>query len=273
MPDPKQLPYLIRLLDDDSHAVRESVLHELALFGPSLEQEIARLPAAPDAAQMQVLRGLLAQHAKTRLLDAWPTLFQLNDDKKKLEAALTLLAEFQHGQYYPSNLSSLLDALSMEYTASAAKRDPRNLSHFLFDLKQLRGAKTDYYDPSNSNLVSVIEQKRGIPISLACIYILVGNRLGLVIEGCNFPGHFLALAEGKGDTFIVDCFNAGRFLDEHDLAELHVRKEEMMQLKCDSPAIIARVLRNLIHAYDQQNDNANAQLMAELLRILEKERS
>ncbi len=52
----------------------------------------------------------------------------------------------------------------------------------------LGGTETmDYGDPQNSNLVHVITRRAGLPISLACVYILVGQRMGLAIEGCNFP--------------------------------------------------------------------------------------
>ena len=62
MPDPAQLPYLLRLLDDDDEPVRQSVAAALAAFGPSLTRELARVAPPPDEAQMRLIRELLGVH-------------------------------------------------------------------------------------------------------------------------------------------------------------------------------------------------------------------
>ena len=61
VPDPSQLPHLLRLLDDDSSVVRVSVAEALRAFGPSLTQELAHLTEPPDAAQVQKIRDLLSE--------------------------------------------------------------------------------------------------------------------------------------------------------------------------------------------------------------------
>ena len=59
MSDPKQLPHLLRLLDDESAAVQQAVARALEAFGPSLDQELARLTPPPDEAQVQRIQQLL----------------------------------------------------------------------------------------------------------------------------------------------------------------------------------------------------------------------
>ena len=59
MPDPKTLPYLLKLLDDDSQVVKEAVLKELAAFGPALEEELSHLPEPLDAKQKELLQRLI----------------------------------------------------------------------------------------------------------------------------------------------------------------------------------------------------------------------
>jgi len=273
MTDPKQLPYLLRLLDDESPFVRETVLAELDAFGPSLEDELARLAIPPSADQQRVIRGLLENHNRAWLKEAWPGWFSLHDDKKKLESGLSLLAEFQLGRHYPVRLATLLTQLAQEFNARHGSGGARELSGFLFQTKGLSGNRSDYYNPMNSNLVYVIEQKHGIPISLACVYILIGHRLGLDIEGCNVPGHFLARAYLSGRKVVVDCFNGGMFLNESDLTRLNntvpVTMDDITSLECGATTIIARVLRNLVNAYHLASDEANKKLMAELLHMLE----
>lgn len=63
MPDATQIPYLLRLIDDESEGVRNAVARALAAFGPSLEEELVRLPEPPSEQQMQAIRDLLKGHS------------------------------------------------------------------------------------------------------------------------------------------------------------------------------------------------------------------
>ncbi|HLA68444.1 MAG TPA: transglutaminase-like domain-containing protein [Bacteroidota bacterium] len=275
VPDPKQLPHLLKLLDDDSPVVQETIVKELLAFGPSLQRELARLKITLSKDQQQLITRLLDEHNQKWLRDLWPTLRDIEDDKEMLESALGWIAEFQHGRAYPGKLTELLDKLSEEFESANRKQDALTLAHFLFTKKQLRGTEADYYNPLNSNLVYVIEQKRGIPISLAAIYILVAARLGFDVEGINLPGHFLARASVGKQNYIVDCFKGGRCLDVNDLITLNngalLPLSDLLQLECDATAIVARTLRNLVHAYEQEQSTSNASFMKELLVIVEEE--
>ena len=64
MTDPEQIPHLLKLLDDESVTVREAVAEALAAFGPSLEQQLARLPNPPDAVQRRQIQDLLRDHRR-----------------------------------------------------------------------------------------------------------------------------------------------------------------------------------------------------------------
>ncbi len=276
MPDPKQLPHLVKLLDDDSDIVRDTVLQQLESFGPTLRRELARQRVTLSSDQENLMSGLLDEHRRERLKNAWPQWKIFENDKQRLEAGLSLLAEFLSNFFVQKSLTALLDQLTMEFGQSHRKRDPLTLSRFLFHEKKLEGAsQSEYYDPQNSNLLYVIQEKQGIPISLACIFILIGYRLGLNIEGCNLPGHFLATAEHNGAKVLVDCFHGGRFIDDKDLAGLNiavpVTMADLIKLECNADTIVARMLRNLAHSYKQLNETANMQLMTDLLKTFPEE--
>ena len=89
--------------------------------------------------------------------------------------------------------------------ASAAPGDVighlQHLGQFLFDSEGFTGNLSDYDDPRNSFLNDVLARRTGIPITLSIIYIHVGRRVGLWLEGVNFPGHFLVRCKGMlGDA-------------------------------------------------------------------------
>ena len=161
-----------------------------------------------------------------------------------------------------------------EYRGEFAEPDAHQLAGFLFQAKKFKGNSVDYYNPQNSNLYFVITEGLGIPISLACVYILVGARLGLKIEGCAIPGHFLARIEPEGKKVLVDCFYGGRLMDLQDALELGTAsKEEIeagMKVKADSAAIIRRILNNLIRSYQLNEQTDNRRLMMDLLKMLDK---
>lgn len=269
MPDPKQLPHLLKLLDDESPVVKESVMKELSEFGPSLQRELSKLKITLSKDQQQLIANLLDEYNRKWLREAWPSLREISDKKKKLETALGWIAEFQYGRGYPTKLTPLLDKLADDFEATIKKKDALTLAQFLFTKRQLRGAESDYHNPLNSNLVYVIEQKRGIPLSLASIFLLVGNRLDFDIEGINLPGHFLARAAVGKQNYIVDCFKGGRCLDVNDLVTLNngalIPLSDLLQFECDGSAIIVRTLRNLVNAYEQEQNPANVAFMKSLL--------
>ncbi len=266
MPNPTQLKHLIALLEDES--LRPSVMKELAAFGSSLEQEIKKQKIVVSAEETLLLRPLLDAEYRAWLRKEWNSCLRIREDKVRLEHAHVLLAQFQCGRLYPAQLSATLDELADEYESLYNSHDALDLAEFLFRRFSLTGVQQEeYYNPLNSNLLYVIEQRKGIPISLACVYVLVGFRLGLSIEGCNVPGHFLAVASPQRQPVLVDCYNGGMVIDAEALkaSGASMTFDDILQLQCNSYVIIARVLRNLASAYERANQKENAAAMIELL--------
>jgi regulator of sirC expression with transglutaminase-like and TPR domain len=101
---------------------------------------------------------------------------------------------------------------------------------------------------------------------------LVGHRLGMAIDGCNFPGHFLALTFERGDPLIIDCYHGGLLINDSLLARyldpVTVTVRDLVNLRSDVRSIVGRVLRNLINAYRAAGDQDDLELMMELLSML-----
>ena len=131
-----------------------------------------------------------------------------------------------------------------------------SLNHYLFDELGFRGNAADYYDPRNSYLNDVIERRLGIPISLSVLYIDVGRRLGLPLEGVSFPSHFLVKCILRTGVLVLDPYAKGTSLSAEALRR---RLDEGEQTAAESDAallktalrtatvaeILARMLRNL----------------------------
>src|SRR5712692_6814053 len=89
----------------------------------------------------------------------------------------------------------------------------------LFDQERFRGNQKEYYNPCNSFLNDVLERHTGIPITLSLIYIEIGKRLGVQIEGIGLPFHFVVRCRLPDGYVYIDPFEKGRFLTEEDCRE------------------------------------------------------
>ncbi|HTY60025.1 MAG TPA: transglutaminase-like domain-containing protein [Bacteroidota bacterium] len=262
-PDPGQLPYLLRLLDDDSPDVRGVVMSQFAAFGDSLEDLLRNVALPEHPGQRRLIQSLLREGRRRRLSAGWAGLGAVEGDKARLEAGQELISRFLRTDASAGILPAALDELAREFRGGLYEQDALALSEFLFQIKGLAGAREAYYSPGNSDLLQVITKREGLPISLVCIYMLVAHRLGMSVEGCNLPGHFLALALHGGRKFVVDCYSGGIVLLDSDLARLSsaapVMTTDLTALECDARVILARVLRNLGAAFRRCEDEQAAQ--------------
>ena len=94
----------------------------------------------------------------------------------------------------------------------------RLLNNFFYQELGFAGNLNDYYNPDNSYLHKVLESRRGIPISLAVIYMELAQQIGLDVKGISFPGHFLMKLSVKNGDIILDPFN-GASLSREDIEE------------------------------------------------------
>ncbi len=94
----------------------------------------------------------------------------------------------------------------------------RLLNNFFYQELGFAGNLNDYYNPDNSYLHKVLASRRGIPISLAVIYMELAQQIGLDVKGISFPGHFLMKLSVKHGDIILDPFN-GASLSREDLEE------------------------------------------------------
>jgi regulator of sirC expression with transglutaminase-like and TPR domain len=97
------------------------------------------------------------------------------------------------------------------------------INAYLFGDQRFSGNRDRYEDPRNSCLNQVLDRRSGIPITLSVVYMEVGRRAGLAIDGVNFPGHFLVRVPDtvgrRPRGLIVDPFHAGALLSERPSAD------------------------------------------------------
>ena len=175
------------------------------------------------------------------------------------EAALWIAAEEQPGldpAPWLARLDEMADRLLPRLEGVRDHFDRVGLlSGYLAGEVGLRGNAEDYYDPRNSLLNEVLTRGLGIPITLALVYMEVGRRAGVPLDGVGFPGHFL-LRHSLHPQLLFDPFKGGRPLTEDDCRSMLDRLSggtlafDARLLKPASPRhILVRVLNNLRRIY------------------------
>lgn len=273
MPANPRLPHLIKLLDDDSAVVREAVQRELASIHHELPHQLEQLDRPLTDEEERLVAALLEPIRRADLEDTWMRWRWLTESNDQLESALAHLSAFLNGwKTRPDDLGPRLDAVAKEAFADQGRMDARELAEWMFggrgETARFRGNSKDYYAPHNSNLFWVLDTGLGNPISLCCLYRLVARRFGLMVEGCNFPGHFLARVGIDNQLWLVDCFNRGRFMLATDVAKHHPAAnpamEDLVREAASIDAVLLRILRNLDESYDRLGAMTERQIMRRL---------
>jgi regulator of sirC expression with transglutaminase-like and TPR domain len=146
------------------------------------------------------------------------------------------------------------------------------LTHRLFQGLELQGDVEDYSHPNNSLLDSVLDRRRGIPISLSVVAMEVGRRIGVSLDGIGMPGHFLVRSRIDPGVFLDPFWRVrlDRAGCEKLFKALHgpkARLEERFLEPVGARAILARMLTNLRRSYAGVGDRTGA-LWAQCLRVI-----
>jgi regulator of sirC expression with transglutaminase-like and TPR domain len=136
------------------------------------------------------------------------------------------------------------------------------------------GANTkNFHSPGNSMINVVLETRKGNPISLCIIYMMVAQKLKLPVYGVNLPNLFiLTYKDEKHTQFYINAFNKGLIFSKQDIEnyvhELHIGPQKSFFEPCSNLEIIRRVFRNLIMSFDKMGEHAKAEEVKELLLII-----
>jgi len=203
-------------------------------------------------------------------LQYFTSLVQSDDHFPLLEAAVSLAQDEYPDmdvQQVLGDVDQLLARLKRRLPADAGPLQRlRVLNQFFFRDLSFGGNINDYYDPDNSYLNAVLRTRRGIPISLAVLWMELAQGLSLHARGVGFPGHFMVKVNLPKGQVVIDPFT-GQSLSREELAERiepYKRRSGLVDefevplglyLQAAPPRdIIARMLRNLKEIHKTQED-------------------
>jgi len=196
------------------------------------------------------------------------------------EAAL-LIAKEEYPGLEVGHYLSHLDSMASDVRARMGPGDDphrliASLGDYLFRERGFRGNTDNYYDPRNSFLNDVLDRRTGIPITLSAVYMEVGRRLGMRLDGVGMPGHFLVKYVEADEEIVIDPFNRGAIVSPADCQRLLDRIYEGKRafeprfLATLGPRqILTRMLSNLKGIYFNTQAYAKALGVVDRLLILD----
>lgn len=271
-----ELNALVSLLDDSDQEVRTHVRDKIISLGndiiPFLE-ETWESSFDPDH-QREI--ELLVHELQFSLLKS--RLVEWRDSKEKdLLTGLWIINTYQYPDLEYEKLHAAMHQIYFEvWTAFQDNLSPyeqvKAINNVLFGKLKFSANTKNFHSPANSMFSSVLDSKRGNPLTLSSVYLLVAKKLGLPIYGVNLPNMFVLTYKSAELTFYINAFNKGMIFSRRDimhyLEQLNIAPREEYFEPCTNLQIVLRMLRNLIQSFQKLGEMDKVDELQELLAIL-----
>ena len=247
-----QIDAISRLFRDDDPETVELVKEQLVLRGETAVGDLRNLVNADSAivaAHAQEVLHVIAGKKASEKIESLCT----GSGEIPLEDACWLISEALMPWIDTEDSRAIIDSWGRELLHRVSENPEARVAlliEYLHGELGFDGNARDYYNHENSLLPCVLENRKGLPLTLALLYIFVGARAGVSIHGVNLPGHFIARC---GEIYF-DPFHEGRILSIADCADILARQQiELGDEHLENPEsrqVLARLLANLRHAYE-----------------------
>mgnify|MGYP000847658726 FL=1 len=274
----KELKAMVSLLDEDDFEIVEHIEDKIKSMGtyiiPYLEFEWENSFNPVIQKRIEDLVHKLQFELLKEKLYAW----RINGGKDLLEG-VWLVNTYQYPDIEYEQLSKELEQLYyeawLEFKAEIHPVDQIKILNSVLFGKLHFGANTkNFHSPGNSMLSVVLQTKKGNPISLCIIYMLVAQKLKMPIFGVDLPNLFVMTYKQDDVQFYVNAFNRGlvfsrKELDEY-IANLKLSPNDVFYEPCSHIDIVVRMLRNLINSHEKLGHTERVDEIKTLLNIAEK---
>lgn len=285
----QEVETLISLLEDNDSEVLFAVTKELLKQGITVIPELEKAwELASNESTQERLENVIhhIQFSNTRdKLKNW-----IDNGAANLLEGATYVAQFQFPYADHKKLDAILTNISNDIYLSkgsnlSATENVKLLNYVVFELNNFNRNTSNFYSPHNSYINQVIETRKGNPISLGIVYLVVAEKLGLPIYGVNLPKSFIlaymneyrqydSKDASKDILFYINPYNKGTILTKKEI-DYFVDQQGLQNLHeyynpCDNKSIILRLLTNLIIAYQKLGFEGKIKMLQDILHDIAK---
>jgi regulator of sirC expression with transglutaminase-like and TPR domain len=283
----KEIKALITLLDDPDKDIFQAVSKTLLDKGIDVVPDLERAWENSSESSVQDRIENIIQKIQLNHIHSSLTLW-LNKGNGDLLEGSFIVAKYQYPDLSLFEILNEIDKIRRDIwlelnDSLTALEKVRVINHILFDIYKFTGNNTNYYSPQNSFINQVLYSKKGNPISLSIVYIVVAQKLGLPIYGVNLPKNFILAykdeyhdlyPEGDEVLFYINPFNKGAILGRKEidifLKQQNIQPEDSFYKPCSNVDILQRVILNLIFSYEKLGYENKISDLQSLLKIIKK---
>jgi regulator of sirC expression with transglutaminase-like and TPR domain len=272
-----EIKALVSLLDDEDTKIVSHIEEKILSLGtriiPYLEQEWESNFNPHVQRRIEDLIHTLQYELLKERIQSW-----YESEDQDLLTGMWLVATYQYPDLELIKLKQELEQIYyetwLEFKPDLYPFDEVKVINSVLFNKLKFGANTkNFHSPGNSMINIVLESKKGNPITLSVIYMLVAQKLKLPVYGVNLPNLFvLTYKDDREAQFYINPFNRGLIFTRQDIEtyvnELHLASQDSFFQPCSSLEIIRRVLRNLIMSFDKMGEHAKAEEVKDLLLLI-----
>ncbi len=277
---------LVRLIDDPDETIFEHVRDEIISHGtyaiPFLESswEEDDYGLLFQSRIEDLIKEIQYKAVKDELVN-W-----IKSSQKDLLTGALIISRYQYPNFDEEKTRKRIQEIRKDIwlevsTHQTAYEKVRVFNKIFYGKYHFTGNSKDYHSPLNSYINTVIETKKGNPLSLCLIYSILAQSLDLPIYGVNLPNHFVLTyldennvlsfidPENKnGNLFYINAFAKGGIFNEDEIDEflngLDKPKLREYYEPCSNSSILIRMLTNLISSFQQSGSAKRVKELTEL---------
>lgn len=288
----KEISALINLLDDPDEQIYLHVKDKFVSFGTKIIPHLEN--AWEDSFDMIIQKRieeiihLIQFESVYNELEKWA-----KNNQDDLLSGILIIARFQYPDLNEEKIRKQLQQLKQDVWLEinddlTALEKVKIINHVLFDIHQFSGNIANYHAPQNSFINVVLESKKGNPVSLAIIYMIIAQELNIPIYGVNLPEHFIVAyvdefknlfsnSDHKLNAdhvlFYINPFSKGIIFSHKDidqfLSQLKLEPKASYYKPCSNLDILKRVTRNIIYSFEKLGHLDKIDELKKLLALLD----
>jgi len=275
----KELKALVSLLEDEDSDIISEIEEKIISLGneviPFLERQWeSTLNPTLQTRIEDLIHSLQFETLKDKFI-----IWKGKKDKDLLKG-LWLIATYQYPdlelEALKKDIEQIYYEVWLEFKPEAHHYDQiKILNSVIFGKLKFSANTKNFHAPGNSMINVVLQSKKGNPISLCMIYMIIAQKLELPVYGVNLPNLFMLTYKTKDVQFYINVFNRGLIFSKSDidsyLEDLQLSPRGIFYQPCENLEIIKRILRNLIMSFEKIGDYYKMEEIKILLNsILEK---
>lgn len=284
--DPK-VQALIQLIEDPDEQIYNQVKAELLSYGTILIPELEASWVTEERNELfqSRIETLIIEIRYTRNREAFQ--IWLNNESHDLISGATLLSQLHFPEVREDFLKEQIQRIRKDIWLEindglTAYEKIRIFNKIFYGKHGFEGDQTNYFAPENSYIHSVLDRKKGNPLSLALIYMVVAQSLDIPVFGVNLPNHFIlayvdesdsSISNSYGVLFYINAFSKGSLFDENEIRDYlngqHAPCIPDYFSPCTNKDIIRRMMNNLIASYQQMGQQDKMDELISLRSLIE----